>query len=46
VKGDSFLLWLLVAMLLAAMLLTVFFAPRKSLHGYGFLRGNGPVLSG
>jgi hypothetical protein len=38
VKGDDLLLWVLVALLLAAMALTVLIAPgRKSRHGYGGL---------
>lgn len=35
-KGEDFLLWILVALLLAAIALTVLFAP-GSRHGYGGL---------
>jgi hypothetical protein len=35
VKGDDLLLWILVALLLAAIAITVLFAPGKSRHGYG-----------
>lgn len=36
-KWDTVLLWLLAALLLAAMALTIIFAPNRSRHGYGLL---------
>jgi hypothetical protein len=41
VKADAALLWILMALLFLAMVLTVLFAPRRSLHGYGLLTGPG-----
>jgi cytochrome c-type biogenesis protein CcmH/NrfF len=37
VRGGTILLWLLAAILLVAMALTVIFAPNRSRHGYGLL---------
>jgi len=45
VKKDDLLIWALVAALAAAILLTLLFAPRRSLHGYGALRDGGSVLT-
>lgn len=36
-KADAVLLWILILLLFLAMVLTVLFAPRRSLHGYGEL---------
>ena len=44
-KSDDLIIWALVAALAAAILFTVFFAPRRSLHGYGALRGGDAVLT-
>lgn len=45
-KADTVLLWLLIVALLLAMLLTVLFAPRRSLHGYGeFTRPGGDMVA-
>jgi hypothetical protein len=44
-KKDDLLLWLLVAALLAGILITVFFAPRRSRHGYGAVGPGEPSLT-
>lgn len=44
-KSDDLIIWALVAALVAAILFTIFFAPRRSLHGYGALRGGGAALT-
>ena len=34
-KGDELLLWILLALLAAAIAVTLIWAPQKSRHGYG-----------
>ena len=44
-KMDDLLIWALVAALAAAIILTLLFAPRRTLHGYGALGEGNSVLT-
>ena len=44
-RTDELVLWVIAALLAAAILFTIFFTPRRSRHGYGSLGGTAPVLT-
>ena len=44
-RRDDLVIWLLMAALLAGILLTILFAPRRSRHGYGALHPHPPFLT-
>lgn len=43
---EDIIFWLLIAMLVTGMLLTVWLGPRKSKHGYGSAFNMRPPMSG
>ena len=44
-KGDNVFIWILFALLAAAIMVTVLWGPRRSKHGYGSLLIPGPAAA-
>lgn len=44
-KGEGVFIWILFALLAAAIIVTILWAPRRSKHGYGSLPPPGPAAA-